>query len=282
MFVPFTGGKLKKTLQELEDSMMKYSTVGRVKIVERAGATLAHSILNQTPWSSETCGRIGCKPCVAKPGSCKKKNLTYTIQCIPCKTLGIVAKYHGESSRTFWDRSRDHENALKNHNTKYAVVVHWDQFHPEMEVAPEYTYKVSRVCQTSLERQMWEAMEIQDSDTQIVMNQKGEWGSNLPPSQVTTVGGEIWDQSGDKGKKRSGGRPPEPLEQPPDEHQQSMTVNQFQGQYRQRKKRKLAERALAELQKENGIDTHDPSFNNRLQSDVRYNQGSLNSDTRRL
>ena len=129
---------------------------------------------------------------------------------------------------------------------------------------------------------MWEAMEIQDSDTQIVMNQKGEWGSNLPPSQVTTVGGEIWDQSGDKGKKRSGGRPPEPLEQPSDGHQQSMTVDQFQGQYRQRKKRKLAERALAELQKENGIDTHDPSFNNRLQSDVRYNQGSLNSDTRHL
>ena len=79
MFVPFTGRKLKKILQELEDSMMKYSTVGRVKIVERAGATLAHSILNQTPWTKETCGRIGCKPCVSKPGSCKKKNLTYTI-----------------------------------------------------------------------------------------------------------------------------------------------------------------------------------------------------------
>ena len=108
MFVPFTGGKLKKILQEIEDSMVKYSTVGRVKIVERAGATLAHQILNQTPWTKEACGRIGCKPCVSKPGSCKKKNLTYTIECIVCKTQGKVAKYHGESSRTFWDRFRDH------------------------------------------------------------------------------------------------------------------------------------------------------------------------------
>ena len=59
-------------------------------------------------------------------------------------------------------------------------------------------------------------------------------------------------------------------------------MDHFEGQYRQRKKRKLAERVLAESQKENGIDTHDLSFNNRLQQDVRYIQSTLNSDTRRL
>ena len=169
--MPFTGGKLKKILQEIEDSMVKYSTVGRVKIVERAEATLAHQILNQTPWTKDTCGKIGCKPCVSKPGSFKKKNLTYTIECIVCKTQGEVAKYHGESSRTFWDRFRDHENALKNHNKKYAVVAHWEEWHLEMEVAPDYTCKVSKVCQISLERQMWEAMEIQSHESERRMGE---------------------------------------------------------------------------------------------------------------
>ena len=45
-------------------------------------------------------------------------------------------------------------------------------------------------------------IEIQESDTEIVLNQKGEWGSNLPPSQMTCVEGEIVDYAKDKGKKR--------------------------------------------------------------------------------
>ena len=66
MFVPYTyQGQLKKHLQALEDSMMQYSTVGRTKIVERAGTPLSHIICNQTPWTKEGCGRPGCKPCVA-------------------------------------------------------------------------------------------------------------------------------------------------------------------------------------------------------------------------
>ena len=129
---------------------------------------------------------------------------------------------------------------------------------------------------------MWEAMEIQNSDTKIVMNQKGEWGSNLPPSQITTVRGEVWDPSGDRVKKRSGGRPPEPLDKPPDEYQVSITENQFQRQFRQRKRRKLAERVQEETHKDSRTHTLDPSLNNGLQMDVRFRQGSLNSDTRRV
>ena len=70
MFVPYTNGKLEEILQDIEDNLVQYSKVGRVKIVKRAGATLAHSILNQTPWTKEPCGRPGCKPCISKPGSC--------------------------------------------------------------------------------------------------------------------------------------------------------------------------------------------------------------------
>ena len=114
--------------------------------------------------------------------------------------------------------------------------------HPDMDRAPIFTYKVSRVCKTALERQIWESIEIQTSNTQVVLNQKGEWGSNLPPIQATTVQGEIWHS--DKGKKRSGGRPPEPPDLD-DLNNNNMSQNQhgFHGQFRQRKRRKLAARA---------------------------------------
>ena len=109
-----------------------------------------------------------------------------------------------------------------------------------MEMAPKYTYKVSRVCKTALERQIWESIEIQTSNTQVVLNQKGEWGSNLPPVQVTTVQGEIWHT--DKGKKRSGGRPPEPPDLEDLNDHMSQNQHGFHGQFRQRKRRKLAAR----------------------------------------
>ena len=82
-----------------------------------------------------------------------------------------------------------------------------------MEEHPKFTYKVSKVCQNSLERQIWEGVEIQNSNTQRVINKKGEWDFNIPPGQVTVVRGEIWTQEnrpdiGNKRARAGGGEPP--------------------------------------------------------------------------
>ena len=79
-------------------------------------------------------------------------------------------------------------------------------------------------------------MEIQNSKTERVLNQKGEWGSNLPPTQTTTVRGEIYTHEDEnKGRKRLGGRPPEPPDPP------EGGDNDFEGQFRQRSKRRKVE-----------------------------------------
>ena len=86
-------------------------------------------------------------------------------------------------------------------------------------------------CQYSLERQIREGVEIETSGAQRVMNQKGEWGCNLPPIQATIVRGEIYQEDEDKGKKRQAGRPPEPPD-PPDGGPQG----EFGDQFRQKKR----------------------------------------------
>ena len=243
MFVPYTHqGKLKKHLQALEDGIMQYSTVGRTKIVERAGTPLSHIICNQTPWTSEGCGRHGCKPCVAKPGSCKLKNLTYEIHCVECKVRGTIAKYHGETHRTFWDRALEHTKALETANHKNALVSHWKEHHEEEIEPPNFTFKAATICKTSLERQIMEALEIEDSNTQIVLNQKGEWGSNLPPTIATVVHGEIVGTTNVGSKfKRGRGRPPEANSVDQNGNSDEDEKDPFFEQFRQRKKRRLLE-----------------------------------------
>ena len=107
------------------------------------------------------------------------------------------------------------------------------------------------------------------------MNQKGEWGNNLPPSQMTVVNGEIWTPSEDKGEKRSGGRPPEP-ENPTDDESVEH-VDHFEGQFRQRKRRKLAQQKNENTEKEN---TGIPELNNWSKNSVRDEPESSESGSR--
>ena len=92
------------------------------------------------------------------------------------------------------------------------------------------------------------------------------------------VNGEVWAPSDNKGKKRSGGRPPEPV-QPPDgnggggvEH-----VDHFEGQYRQRKKRKLAQMCTDIRENEN---TQFSDNNTRAKIRVRVDPESSESGSR--
>ena len=72
---------------------------------------------------------------------------------------------------------------------------------------------------------------------------KGEWGCNLPPSQATVHRGEIYDDENmEKGKKRQGGRPPEPPVQ--NAHHEDQLKTQFEDQFRQRKRLKLEQRRI--------------------------------------
>ena len=122
------------------------------------------------PWTREKCGREGCKPCEFRPGDCKKLNVTYELECQNCKEAGVKKVYIGESSRTFWDRAKEHAEALTKKDPTYAVVKHWEISHPELEEPPEYSYKILKKHHSAIHRQIWEAISIQSIHDDQLLN----------------------------------------------------------------------------------------------------------------
>ena len=87
-----------------------------------------------------------------------------------------------------------------------------------------------------------ETLEIEDSNTQIVLIQKGELGSNLPPTIATVVHGEIVGTTNVGSKfKRGRGRPPEANSVDQNGNSDEDEKDPFLEQFRQRKKRRLLE-----------------------------------------
>ena len=111
-----------------------------MKVVERLGDQLIRALGNKAPSRSQSCSREECAPCTAKPGSCRKRNVTYFIECAICSNEGKRSIYWGETHRTWWDRFSQHKRALETGDEMYAVVKHMMNNHSEME--PVISFKV--------------------------------------------------------------------------------------------------------------------------------------------
>ena len=99
--------------------------------------------------------------------------------------------YWDESHRNWWDRSSEHINALKTRNDNNALVKHWNESHGDQQSPPEFQFGVITTCKTSLERQIKEALYIQTTKLDILLNSKGEWGLNMIPQLKITEGGGL-------------------------------------------------------------------------------------------
>ena len=140
---------LRKSIQKIEDNLLKGKLSGRIRVVERLGPTIKDLLTNPTPWSKEHCGRDSCPPCQTKQGNCKKKNVLYTIDCLTCLSIGQKAQYHGETSRTLWDRSSEHWKGLQNKTDNNVLYKHWSEHHRELTEVTDFSVKIVRQCRTS-------------------------------------------------------------------------------------------------------------------------------------
>ena len=82
--------------------------------------------------------------------------------------------YLGESHRTWKDRQEDHEKAISSMNSNYATIRHSMENHPGEE--PMYTFHYRASYMTSCERQIREAILIEEIECNQILNGKGEWG----------------------------------------------------------------------------------------------------------
>ena len=90
--------------------------------------------------------------------------------------------YWGESHRSWHDRSEEHIKALKSGNQGNALVKHQTLHHPDE--TPNFQFKLHKSWKTSLQRQIQEGLLIQNTDTDLLMNSRSEWGNNGIPRIV--------------------------------------------------------------------------------------------------
>ena len=96
-----------------------------------------------------------------------------------------------ESSRSFYDRIREHVEALRDKNKSYAITKHWLNSHKDLENPPNYKYQIVGSHLTAIQRQITEGLTIESFDPDHLINGKGEYGSNKIPRFKMTVDGEM-------------------------------------------------------------------------------------------
>ena len=165
--------------------------------------------------------------------------------------------YVGESHRTYFDRQQEHQHALATGNKLYGTVKHHQEFHPGQEMA--FSFRFHKQHQTSLTRQIQEALTMEELEVDHLMNSRGEWGYNFvprafgntdeaPPQRLATHAGNNCsgeqqqpgnrdkDQDGQNGNKSGNKR-------------QMDEDNDFEQQFAQRRvRRRLAKRQQNEQQ----------------------------------
>ena len=176
-FIPYTpGGRLRKELTEME-RRLDYSK--KVKYVEKLGPAIK-DMLGGDPFK-DNCGRMNCFPCRSgNIGRCMGQNATYEITCQICQIeKGKKTSYIGETARTPFERGADHLGDLKNWRMSNALVKHLAESHPGRGW-DHFSMKVLNTHRSPMERQIKEGQLISNYKGDEILNQKGEWGQNLP------------------------------------------------------------------------------------------------------
>ena len=186
IYVTFTSDScLKKEVQTCEDSLLRGRISGIIKVCEKLGPTVRDILANPNPWAGGHCGRLECPPCKTVEGSCRKKNVVYSITCLTCMERGDRSVYHGESSRTLYERFTEHWEGLRQQTDESVLTRHWRECHGDRDTAPGYSVKISKVCSFQAEDGIRDALLIENEDSRHLINNKSEWGQNPVPRQAT-------------------------------------------------------------------------------------------------
>ena len=177
LFVPSTpNGKLKRMYQtEISKSGL------RIKVVEKTGRTLKSQLQASNPFrQQEGCGRPSCFICsTTKKGNCNTESITYKIEC-EGETC-MKNKYKGESSGNGYNRGKKHMSDLSGRNARNSPL--WRHCLEEhdgelqsFQMSVTGTYKNDAML-----RQITEAVQIENTATGTLMNDRAEWNMTRVP-----------------------------------------------------------------------------------------------------
>ena len=114
MFIQTTPGSSLKTQLQAMDLQMGFKN--KWKYVEVGGATVLSKLFSPDP-SKLPCGGPLCKICPTEPGKCATKSVIYRYEYMICQETHEPYSYIGETARTAFERTREHEKLISSKST---------------------------------------------------------------------------------------------------------------------------------------------------------------------
>ena len=212
-----TAGSLAEEMKEICRKFEEVTEM-RVAVQERAGKALKH-LPKSEPLKTPGCGRDDCFPCkTSKPGKCEKNGVGYRIQCETCMSERKLSLYDGETGSNCYTRGKQHQAALRLEDENNALWKHCLVEHDGRKA--EFSMKQTNVFKTCLVRQVNEAVRIEMSKADCILNSKAEF-HQAPLVRVVPVTGLLEDQEAGadprqpaeergrgRGRRARGRRPP--------------------------------------------------------------------------
>ena len=102
-------------------------------MVEKSGTKLKDHFPLTNLWEGTKCEREDCPTCREEFPNCKKRNLVYESTCLVCKPEAgrrgpikevdkdVPSHYVGETTRSLYERSREHWEAYRSGNADYHI-----------------------------------------------------------------------------------------------------------------------------------------------------------------
>ena len=183
------GGRLAKVFKE-EERRLGNMTGYNIRVAEMAGMAgmaLSRLLPRANPWGTRDCGRYDCPVCDQgdeKMQNCKQRNILYESSCKLCQVDGKTAGklddevgnkgvYLGETSRSMYERGKEHRRDGKNKAEDSHQWKHWALEHPEIEGDPQLRLKVDSSYSDPLTCQLAESVRI-DRRGSDILNSKSE------------------------------------------------------------------------------------------------------------
>ena len=175
LFVPWTDNSIfKKNCEEILDRLGL-----KIKVVEKTGKKIKHLLQKSSIGMNKGCP-TGCVVCNTENRiSCLTSDVTYKITCPACGTPPVPVKpiktaYKGETGRMAKTRAEEHMKKLQKKDEESALWQHAKQYHAG--IVPKYDFKITgSYIKKPLQRQLMEAVQIENGDTDLLLNSKNEW-----------------------------------------------------------------------------------------------------------
>jgi hypothetical protein len=181
---PTEGGQLKKELARICNLFKETHNIG-VLLMERGGQK-SSSDIRSNPLGTKLCKRENCPICREEnsKGGCQGGGVGYEHQCNTCLTeTGKITLYHGESSKSGYERGLQHADGLRKEKEDNVMWKHSAIHHGGVHA--KFTMKITGRFAKCLERQEDEGTRVRESKADILMNSMTQW--HQPPIKRVVV-----------------------------------------------------------------------------------------------